>query len=91
MRKNGKKLDSISMTMIGTDSLGDALISAAILSGIAFYKFTAIDIEHYLCIAIALMIIKSGIEMFIECTNKMLGSRSDPELKRRIIDMVINI
>lgn len=91
MRKNGKKLDSVSMTMIGTDSLGDALISVAILSGIAFYKFTAIDIEHYLCIAIALMIIKSGIEMFIECTNKMLGSRSDPELKRRIIDMVINM
>lgn len=91
MRKNGKKLDSIAMIMIGTDSLGDALISVAILGGIAFYKLTSVDIEHYLCIAIALMIIKSGIQMFIECINKMLGSRSDPELKHKIINMAMSM
>ena len=87
MRKNGKKLDSIAMIMIGADSMGDALISIAILFGIVFYKIAGIDIEHYLCIAIALMIIKSGVEMFMECINKVLGSRADPETKHRIINM----
>ena len=91
MRKNGKKLDSIAMIMIGADSMGDALISIAILFGIVFYKIAGIDIEHYLCIAIALMIIKSGVEMFMECINKVLGSRADPETKHRIINMVMDI
>lgn len=91
MRKNGKKLDSIAMTMIGADSLGDALISVSILFGMVFYKLTGIDIEHYLCIAIALMIIKSGVEMFRECISKMLGSRSDPEIKHKIINMAMEM
>ena len=83
MRKNGRRLDSEAMIMTGTESLGDALISLAILTGIAVYRLTGFDIEHYLCIIISVMILRTGAAMIKGCIDKMLGTRlADDERKR---------
>lgn len=83
MRRNGRRLDSAAMIMTGTESLGDALISLAILSAIVIYRMTGVDIEHYLCIIIAVMILRTGAEMIKDCIDKMLGTRlADDERKR---------
>ncbi len=88
-RKKGKELGSIAMIMNGTDSLCDSLVSIGILAAIVIYKTTSIDIEHYLCIVISLMIIFTGIKMLHECTNKILGTRVDPDFKKQITNMII--
>jgi cation diffusion facilitator family transporter len=83
MRKNGRRLDSEAMIMTGTESLGDALISVAILAAIVVYRLTGVDVEHYLCIIISLMILRTGAEMIKDCVDKMLGTRlADDERKR---------
>ena len=87
MRRAGRRLGADGMVMTGTASLGDALTSAAILAGIVFYKITGIDIEHYLCIGVSIMVIRTGFEMLRSSITKILGTRIDPELRRNLLSM----
>ena len=97
MRRRGRALDSAAMIMTGTDSLGDALISLSILAAIVIYRATGLDVEHYLCIFIALMIIRTGVQMIRECVTKILGTRLPDEERKRIasiaagFDEVLNV
>jgi len=90
IRRKGKELNSIAMRMAGTESMGDGLIAAAILGAIAVYKTTHIDIEHYLCIAIGLLIIWTGIRMVVECTFKIVGERAKPEYRHKILNRLLS-
>jgi len=97
MGKKGRRLDSDAMIMTGTDSLGDALISVAILIAIVIYEATGIDIEHYLCIIISLMILHTGALMLKDCIDKILGIRLADDERKRIaaipagFDEVMNV
>ncbi len=88
MRRNGRRLSSDAMIMTGTDSLGDALISVAILSAMVIYRVTGVDIEHYICIIIALMIMRTGVDMIKDCINKLLGVRLADEDRKKIAAIV---
>lgn len=89
MKSRGKRLRSAALFMSAVDSMGDALISAGILAAIVLYRFTGFDIEHYVCIAISLMILRTGIGMIRDCATKMLGTRPDPEIRKKIVDLVV--
>ena len=73
---------AIGLIMTGTDAIGDAVISVAILAAIAVYRVTGVDIENWVSIVISLFIIKTGVEMLRECVSKLLGRRADPELQK---------
>ena len=90
LRKKGRELQSAAMRMAGIESVGDSLISAAILIAIAVLHFTGKDIEHYLCIGISLLLLYNGIGMIRECMTKLLGTRTDPELRKRIVHLLTN-
>ena len=89
-KKKGEEIGSAAMIMSGSESLGDALTSAAVLLAILIIRITGLDVEHYLCIAVSLLIIYTGIGILKECTNKILGTKADPEFKKKIIKMIIN-
>lgn len=89
LRKKGKELNADPLILTGTDYLGDALTSAAILAAILINKLFNTDIEHYLCIGISLMIIYSGVQMLRECVTKILGTPVDPEFRKKIKSMII--
>ena len=91
MRKQGKRLKSDALIMSGVDSMGDALISVGILAAMALYSLTGVDIEHYVCIVISLLIIWTGIEMIRDCGTKVLGTRPDPELRKELISRVMQM
>ena len=97
LRKKGRELQSVAMQMAGIESAGDSLVSAAILIAIAVLRLTGKDIEHYLCIGISLLLLYNGIGMIRECMTKLLGTRTDPELRKRIVhlltgaDQVLNV
>ena len=88
MRSKGKKINAIGMVMTGVDSMGDSLIALSILVVMVIYKFTGVNIEGVLCIIISGMIVKTGVVMMNECTNKMLGGRIDASYKRSICKMI---
>lgn len=88
MKKRGKELGSASMIMTGTESMGDSLIAVAVLLSYVIFRFTGIDVEHYLCIIISLSIIQTGIHMIKETMNKILGGQVDPELRKKMIHLL---
>jgi len=90
-RKTGKRVNSVALVMIGTETLGDGVISLSILAAIAIQRMMGIDIEGWLSILISIVIIKTGIEMLGECMKKLLGRKSDPEsleIWDRVLDVV---
>ena len=89
LRKKGKEINAAALIMSGTDSMSDALTSAAILAAILINNLFNIDIEHYLCIGISLMIIYTGVQMLHECVTKILGTSVDPEFRKKIKSMII--
>ena len=89
LRKKGKEINAAALIMSGTDSMSDALTSAAILAAILINNLFNIDIEHYLCIGISLMIIYTGVQMLRECVTKILGTSVDPEFRKKIKSMII--
>lgn len=88
-RKKGKELKSPSLQLAGTDSISDSLVALSILVGIAAEKLFGLGVENYLCILIALMLIKNGFSMLRDCLNKILGMRVDPEFTKKIRTMII--
>ncbi len=89
MIRKGKTLRSVSMKMAGVESMGDALVSVSILIAMLVYALWKVDIEHYLCIGISLLIIYSGLGMIRDCVRKLIGMRVKKEYKQRIINLLI--
>ena len=87
-RAAGKRIRSTALVMSGTETIGDSIVSAAILLSIAIYRVRHVNLEPWLSIAISLFIIKTGVELILECANKLLGAKGDPKLFREIKEMV---
>ncbi len=88
MRYKGQRINSSVLVIAGIDSLSDSLIAVSILVGILTYRLIGVDIEHYLCLIIALLIIKTSITMVRECVANIIGTKVDPEFKKKILNMI---
>ncbi len=84
VQKKGKETDSDALTASGKDAMFDSIISASTLAAAAIYLFTGKSLEAYLGAVIALVIIKSGIEMLRDTMSEILGERTDPALSRAV-------
>lgn len=80
----GKKVNSDSLVNSGEDATLDSVISASTLVAAAVYLLFHISLEAWLGAIIAVVIIKSGIEMLRETLSQILGERADAELARSI-------
>lgn len=80
----GKKVNSDSLINSGQDATLDSIISASTLVAAAVYIIFHISLEAWLGAVIAVVIIKSGIEMLRDTISKILGERADAELAREI-------
>lgn len=80
----GEKVNSDSLVNSGEDATLDSVISASTLVAASVYLLFHISLEAWLGAAIALVIIKSGIEMLRETLSQILGERADGELAREI-------
>ena len=80
----GKKVNSDSLVNSGEDAMLDSVISASTLVAAAIYLFFRVSLEAWLGAVIALVIIKSGIEMLRDTLSQILGERADAELVRNI-------
>ena len=80
----GKKVNSDSLINSGQDATLDSIISASTLVAAAVYIIFHISLEAWLGAVIAVVIIKSGIEMLRDTLSKILGERADAELTKEI-------
>ena len=76
----GEKVNSDSLKGSGEDATLDSVISASTLVAAAIYLFFHISLEAWLGAVIAVVIIKSGVEMLRDTLSKILGERVDAQL-----------
>ena len=80
----GRKVNSDSLVNSGEDATLDSIISASTLVAAVIYLIFHISLEAWLGAIIAIVIIKSGIEMLRETLSQILGERADAQLARDI-------
>jgi len=80
----GKKAESDSLIASGKDAMFDSIISASTLVAAAIYLFFGVSLEAWLGAAIALIIIKSGLESLRDTISEILGQRVEPSLSKAI-------
>lgn len=79
VKKTGKKVNSGALTASGSDALFDAVISLSVLVSAVIFLTTGVSLEAYLGVIIAILIIKSGVEMMLETLDEILGKRIERE------------
>ncbi len=89
-KKQGKKLDSSALTASGEDSLHDSLMSAATIVSALIYMIKGIDIEAYIGIIIALLIVKAGIDTVRETVSNLLGERISAGLIEKVKESIMS-
>ncbi len=80
----GEKVHSDSLVNSGEDATLDSVISASTLVAAVIFLLFHIALEAWLGAVIALVIIKSGIEMLRDTLSQILGERADAALARGI-------
>ena len=86
----GVRVNSDSLINSGEDATLDSVISASTLLAAAIYLLFHVSLEAWLGAIIAIVIIKSGIEMLGETLSKILGEKADVQLARDIKETVIS-
>ena len=86
----GRKLDSPALIASGKDALFDSCASAATLFAAAVYIITGHSIEAYVGLAIACLIIKTGVETLLEMISSLLGERVDAELSSAVRKSILS-
>ena len=78
-RKIAKKIDSSVMRATSADSLSDAAATSAVLVATLIYKFTNLDIDAYMGIVVAILIMVAGIKILLETKNSIIGEKPSEE------------
>ena len=88
VKKQGEKVNSGALIASGKDASFDAVISASVLASAVIFLLWGISLEAYVGVIISAVIIKAGVEMMIETLNDIIGQRGDPEISKRIKQLV---
>ena len=88
VRRQGEAADSASLRASGADALSDAILSAGVLGCAVLRRFTGVSLEAYLGALIAVFIIRAGYGMIRDTVSEILGQRVDPELSRKVKELV---
>lgn len=88
VKGQGEKLNSQSLVASGSDALFDAAISASTLVAAAVSLIWHVSIEGWLGAVIAIIIVKSGVEILLESLNSIIGERVDSELSVKLKEYV---
>ena len=88
VKKKGREVNSGSLSASGSDALFDAILSTSVFITAIFYILTKISLEAYLGVIISAIIIKSGIGMFKDGVEDILGKRVDIETVQKVKEIV---
>ncbi|KPU45634.1 ferrous-iron efflux pump FieF [Oxobacter pfennigii] len=80
----GRKIDSKALLAAGADSFNDMLILACIIFSLIMSNFFNINIDGYVGMAVALLIIWAGISIMKETLGPILGQPPDAALVQEL-------
>lgn len=88
-KKLGKKVGSLIIEATAVDSISDVAATGAVLVAMLLGKFTGIDLDAYMTIAVALFIILAGIKVVRAALTKLLGEGATKELSKEITSKIM--
>lgn len=88
VRKKGHEVNSGALVASGSDALFDAILSLSVLVSAIVFILWDISLEAYVGAAIAIVIVKAGVEMLMETLDEILGKRVERETLKAIRDTI---
>lgn len=88
-RAIGKKISSSAMLATATDSLSDSVATAVVLLSMLVSYLFSVNIDGYAGVLVALFILFAGMGVARDTLSPLLGQAPDPELVRKIEDIVM--
>ena len=89
-KKGGNAIESDTLLAASQDSFNDALMTCATLICLLVFKFTGINIDAYVALVVSVFVIKSGIEIFTDVMDTILGKAPDKNLIEQIEKLVMS-
>lgn len=80
----GKKIESSAMGATAADYRSDSISTAVVLLCMLVFRFTGKNIDAFGAIAVALLILKTGVEEAKNTISPLLGEKPDAELVKRV-------
>lgn len=84
VKRIGNKLKSSALVASGADAFNDAILSISVLVSTIIYIIFKVDIDSYVGAILAVIIIKSGLDMIKESADSMIGIRINGDLSKKI-------
>lgn len=78
-RNIGKRINSTAVGAVVMDSVSDTAATAVSMIALILSKFTSVPLDGYMGIVVALFIIVTGIGIFKDTMNEILGTPASPE------------
>ena len=89
-RRIGKRINSAVMKATAADSLSDALSTAAVLAATVIYRIWGIELDAYMGVIVAVLILRAGIGILREALDSILGTAPDEELVELIKEIIFS-
>ena len=89
-RKVGKRINSMVMQATAADSMADVLATIAVFASAVISRFSSVNPDAYIGIAVALFIIFSAIQILRETMNRIIGQAPSEELTKKIESFILN-
>lgn len=89
-RKLGKRIQSKVMLATATDALGDVATTSATICSICISHFTGVNIDGYVGLAVALIVMWAGVSIAKDTLEPLIGEAVSPEIYRAVTELVEN-
>lgn len=87
-RKLGDRINSTVMKAAAADALGDVLTTSATIAALLIYRFFGWNIDGYMGIVVAGVVIIAGFNIAKDTLKPLLGEAADPGISKKIQKMV---
>lgn len=86
----GKRINSEAIAATSGDSRNDAITTAVVFAGAIFTRFTNINVDGFLGLAVAVFIVISGVKLIIETGDPLLGVAPDEAFVNAMCDKILS-
>lgn len=84
----GRRIHSQVLSAVFADSMGDVMASSAIVLSLLVHRFTGWNIDGYVGAVVAVLVMKSGVDIARDTLRPLIGEAIDPEVYARIKEFV---
>lgn len=84
----GRRIDSKVMMATAADSIGDVVTTSVTILSIVFFRMTGINIDGYVGLVVALVVMWAGIGIAKDTLEPLIGEAVDPEDYKKITRFV---